>query len=262
MTTYKILSTIVERLLNVLEYNTCRAKFLAKVDSSEFDEQCTIEVIVYFQNLSKNHETMKQVDWVQISLQKHPRDVRQFLLQCSSEVYESFDQCRSMVYITMFQRVYKVLQCLSWKSTQDTYFMFSALLAKYEYIPPLIERTISNDRFFHGHHEWKIANVQCMRMYWDKLFRGISLTHRQTILDPICQYIVRLLPGEMEQCKTCNWTIPSQGMHYQSKCSYCVDKNCTDLQQDKRDLFVRQHKSELSLLCTQFSSACNTYTDE
>jgi len=180
----------------------------------------------------ERHTTLHEWHWEAISAMLTATELRHLLMTRDAESIECFSRVKSTVMLNMFEQLHRRYFSLS--NATNAVSLFETLLATPAFIPKSTAHHLPTvDRFGYMAHqqfvETTLCSVEVMRLYWRKMWVGVTRQHR-AIIEQKCQAMIATLPGKSYECANCHWCMPETAMWSHEKCNYC------DLIEKKADL--------------------------
>ena len=196
---------------------------------------------------------LKSCEWESLSAFLHPNEIHRLLQISSKQSRLDFERVRTTVIKKLFNNIAIYVALKSQTQTTQEIFEWLTVCG---YLPNAevgynngnfgylgfdlncVENNIANsyDSKNTMWIEWKVANIQRMRQFWDDVLSRIKTQERANVIDNFKE-LVNFLPGEKVQCLECNWMIPMNSMQNKQKCIYCFDKN-PKMERNKKDVRI------------------------
>ncbi len=179
--------------------------------------------------------------WEAMSVMLTVAELRKLLITSNAESVERFSRVKSTAMLNMFDQLHRRYFSLS--DSTNALSLFETLLATPAFIPKSGAHHLPTvDRFGYMQHqqfvETSLCSVEVMRLYWRKMWVGVTRQHRM-IIEKKCQEMIATLPGKLHECVTCHWRMPETSMCTPEKCNYChlVEKKA-DLQWHRGHVYI------------------------
>ncbi len=188
---------------------------------------------------------MNLQEWSWVGLAKTisgPLTLRRLMLAATPASLEALGRVKGQVMVTVFGRMDRLLEQAK-LGPLDTF----KRLAREGFLPAVRASVPSSDRFGFVHDdewvEWPVASVEVIRVYWTSLLAGVSCKQR-TLIEPVLQSWLSLLPGDRACCSRCRWALPASAMYRielaDSVCNFCHSGRDCKLEVRRGNTFMRR----------------------